>query len=190
MTEMWDVLDENGNKIGKSEGNAVWIDKNKTSSYDVYQYFVNTPDSLVIDYLKIFTFLSKEEIEELEESLAKEPKLRQPAKRLAEEVVKFIHSQEDAEKAKETADALFGGGGNLDNMPTVSLEDKNISVLDAIVLTGIAPSKGQARNLISQGGISLNDEKVEDINYVLSEKDFTEGHAILKKGKKVYFKLV
>ncbi|MCL2355169.1 MAG: tyrosine--tRNA ligase [Oscillospiraceae bacterium] len=184
------ILDENGNKIGKSEGNAVWIDKNKTSSYDIYQYFINTPDSMVIDYLKIFTFLSKEEIEELEKTLTEEAHLRLPAKRLAEEVVKFLHGEEDALKAKEAAEALFGTGANLDNMPTVELENRNISILDAIVLTGIAPSKGQARTLIAQGGISLNDEKVLDANYTLSEKDFKEGYAILKKGKKVYYKLV
>ena len=93
-------------------------------------------------------------------------------------------------KAEEASNALFSGQGSLDNMPTVELENKNISILDAIITCNIAPSKGQARTLINQGGISLNDEKITDTNYVLSDKDFKDGYAILKKGKKVFYKLV
>ena len=99
------------------------------------------------------------------------------------------HSEEEAIKAEEASNALFNGQGSLDNMPTVNLESSDISLLDAIILTGIAPSKGQARTLITQGGISLNDEKISDVNYKLSDNDFKDGYAILKKGKKVFYKL-
>ena len=106
------------------------------------------------------------------------------------EITKLVHGEEEAKKAEEASNALFTGKGNLDNMPTVELENRNISILDAIILTGIAPSKGQARTLVNQGGISLNDNKVSDVNYVLSDVDFNDGYAILKKGKKVFYKLV
>ena len=107
----------------------------------------------------------------------------------AYEITKLIHGEEAAKKAEEAALALFSGNGNTENMPTTKINDVNISIVDALVLTGIAPSKGQARTLISQGGITLNDEKIDDINFKLSEKDFNEGCAILRKGKKVYHKL-
>ena len=123
-------------------------------------------------------------------SSLKDEKINEAKKIAAFEITKLVHGEEEAKKAEESANALFTGKGNLDNMPTVELENRNISILDAIILTGIAPSKGQARTLINQGGISLNDEKVTDVNYVLSDKDFSDGYAILKKGKKVFYKLV
>ena len=107
----------------------------------------------------------------------------------AYEITKLIHGEEEAKKAEESSEALFGNGGNIDNMPTTKIEDVNISILEALVLTGVAPSKGQAKTLIAQGGISLNDNKIEDISYKLTEEDFKEGYAILRKGKKVYHKL-
>ena len=106
----------------------------------------------------------------------------------AYEITKLIHGEEEAKKAEEAAKALFEGQGTLDNMPTSKVE-ANTSILDAIIIAGMAPSKGQARTLIAQGGITLNDEKISDTNYVLLEKDFSDGYAILKKGKKVYHKL-
>ena len=110
---------------------------------------------------------------------------------LAFEVTKLVHGESEAIKAEEASNALFSGNGSLDNMPTVDLNgNRNISIIDAIVLSGIAPSKGQARTLVTQGGISLNDEKVTDINYILSDKNFSDGYAILKKGKKIFYKLV
>src|SRR5699024_1754019 len=104
-------------------------------------------------------------------------------------ITKLIHGEEEAKKAEEAAEALFGNGGNIDNMPSTKLENINISILDAILTVGMAPSKGQAKTLILQGGITLNDNKVEDISYKLSEDDFEDGYAILKKGKKVFHKL-
>ena len=107
----------------------------------------------------------------------------------AYEITKLIHGEEEAIKAEEAAEALFGNGGNIENMPSTKISDVNISILDALVETGIAPSKGQAKTLIAQGGITLNDNKIEDISYKLNENDFKEGYAILRKGKKVFHKL-
>jgi len=128
-----------------------------------------------------------EKIKEL--SSYKDEKINEAKKILAYEITKLVHGEEEAKKAEEASNALFSGQGSLENMPTVKVENTSISILDSIILTGIAPSKGQARTLISQGGISLNDEKITDVNYILSEKDFSEGYAILKKGKKVFYKL-
>ena len=105
------------------------------------------------------------------------------------EITKLIHGEEEAKKAEEASNALFNGQGNLENMPTTRLDNPYIPIVDAIVLTKIAPSKGQARTLINQGGISLNDNKISDIAYTLSDSDYTNGYAILKKGKKIFHKL-
>ena len=118
----------------------------------------------------------------------KDEKINEAKKVAAFEITKLIHGEEAARKAEEAASALFEGTGNLDSMPTTQIE-KNISILDAMINAGLAPSKGQARTLINQGGIALNDEKISDTNYILSEKDFKDGFAILKKGKKIYHKL-
>ena len=116
-------------------------------------------------------------------------KINEAKKVAAFEITNLIHGEEEAIKARDAAEALFGNGGNLENMPTTKLSDVNISILDALVQTGIAPSKGQAKTLVAQGGVTLNDVKIEDISYKLSESDFKEGYAILKKGKKVFHKL-
>lgn len=129
-----------------------------------------------------------EKIKEL--SSLKDEQINEAKKIAAFEITKLIHGEEEAIKAKEASDALFGGKGNLDNMPSTKIDNCNISILDAIIITGIAPSKGQARTLINQGGISLNDQKITDATYILSDNDFKEGFAILKKGKKVFHKLV
>ena len=167
----------------------MWLDPTKTSPYEFYQYWRNIEDESVENVLKLLTFLPIEKIEEL--SSLKDEQINEAKKIAAFEITKLVHGEEEAIKAEEAAQALFTGKGNLDNMPTVELNNnKNISIVDAIVLTGIAPSKGQARTLINQGGISLNDNKITDINYILSDDDFSEGYAILKKGKKVFYKLV
>ena len=176
-----------GKKMGKTEKGALWLDPNKTSPYEFYQYWRNIEDSSVETVLKMLTFLPIEKINEL--SSLKDEKINEAKKVAAFEITKLIHGEEEAKKAEEASNALFNGQGSLDNMPTVNLESSDISLLDAIILTGIAPSKGQARTLITQGGISLNDEKISDVNYQLSEKDFSQGYAILKKGKKVFYKL-
>ena len=177
-----------GKKMGKTEKGALWLDPNKTSPYEFYQYWRNVEDESVQIVLQMLTFLPDEKIEEL--ASYKDEKINDAKKILAFEITKLIHGEEEAKKAEEASNALFSGKGSLDNMPTVTLDDKNISILDAIIKCNIAPSKGQARTLITQGGITLNDEKITDTNYTLSEKDFKEDYAILKKGKKVFYKLV
>ena len=178
-----------GKKMGKTEKGALWLDPEKTSPYEFYQYWRNIEDDSVETVLKLLTFLPMDKIKEL--SALKDEQINEAKKIAAFEITKLVHGEEQALKAQDAANALFSGSGNLDNMPTVNLNDnKNISIIDAIILTGIAPSKGQARTLISQGGISLNDEKITDIFYILSDADFKDGYAILKKGKKVFYKLV
>lgn len=176
-----------GKKMGKTEKGALWLDSEKTSPYEFYQYWRNIEDSSVETVLKMLTFLPIEKINEL--SSLKDEKINEAKKVVAFEITKLIHGEEQAIKAEEASNALFNGQGNLENMPTTKLENTNISIVDAIVLSKIAPSKGQARTLINQGGISLNDEKISDINYTLSDKDFEDGYAILKKGKKIFHKL-
>ena len=176
-----------GKKMGKTAKGALWLNPEKTSPYEFYQYWRNIGDTEVRKVLTLLTFLPDEEIDRL--SSLKDQEINEAKKVAAYEITKLIHGEEEAIKCREAAEALFGNGGNLDNMPTTKIEDVNISILDALVKTGIAPSKGQAKTLIAQGGISLNDIKVEDISYKLSEEDFKEGYAILRKGKKVYHKL-
>ena len=176
-----------GKKMGKTEKGALWLDPTKTSPYEFYQYWRNIEDSSVETVLKMLTFLPLDKIEEL--SNLKDEKINEAKKVAAFEINKLVHGEEEAKKAEEASNALFNGQGNLDNMPTTKIENTNISILDAIITCGIAPSKGQARTLINQGGISLNDEKITDVNYVLSESDFKDGYAILKKGKKVFHKM-
>ena len=175
-----------GKKMGKTEKGALWLDATKTSPYDFYQYWRNIDDADVKTVLSLLTFLPMEKVEEL--SNLKDEKINEAKKVAAYEITKLIHGEEEAKKAEEASNALFGGQGSLDNMPTATVAD-NISILDAIIQVGFAPSKGQARQLITQGGISLNDTKISDTNYVLSDTDFKDGFAILKKGKKSYYKL-
>ncbi len=176
-----------GKKMGKTEKGALWLDPKKTSPYEFYQYWRNVEDSSLENVFKMLTFLPMDKIKEL--SSYKDEKINEAKKILAFEITKLIHGEEEAKKAEEASNALFNGQGSLENMPTVKVENANISILDAIILTGIAPSKGQGRTLINQGGISLNDKKITDSNYVLSNDDFSNGYAILKKGKKVFYKL-
>ena len=175
-----------GKKMGKTEKGALWLDATKTSPYDFYQYWRNIDDADVKTVLSLLTFLPMEKVEEL--SNLKDEKINEAKKVAAYEITKLIHGEEEAKKAEEASNALFGGQGSLDNMPTATVAS-NISILDAIIQVGFAPSKGQARQLITQGGISLNDTKISDTNYVLSDTDVKDGFAILKKGKKSYYKL-
>ncbi len=178
---------KDGKKMGKTQKGALWLDPNKTSPYDFYQYWRNIEDSSVETVLKMLTFLPIEKITELSNL---EGNLINEAKKVAAyEVTKLIHGEEEAKKAEEASNALFTGSGSLDNMPTVKIATYEITILDAIILCNIAPSKGQARILINQGGITLNDEKISDVNLILSETDFSQGYAILRKGKKIFYKL-
>ena len=176
-----------GKKMGKTAKGALWLNPERTSPYDFYQYWRNIGDTEVRKVLSLLTFLPMEEVDRL--SSLKDQEINEAKKIAAYEITKLIHGEEEAKKAEEAAAALFGNGGNLENMPTTKVDSYDISILDAIVLTGIAPSKGQAKTLIAQGGISLNDEKVSDIAYKLSESDFKDGYAIIKKGKKIFHKL-
>ena len=175
-----------GKKMGKTEKGALWLDANKTSPYEFYQYWRNIDDADVKTVLSLLTFLPMEEVNRL--SSLKDEQINEAKKIAAFEITKLIHGEEEAKKAEEASKALFEGQGSLENMPTTKI-DGNISILEAIITAGMAPSKGQARTLINQGGITLNDEKITDVNYVLEDKDFKDGYAILRKGKKVYHKL-
>ena len=174
-----------GKKMGKTEKGALWLDPEKTSPYEFYQYWRNIDDSEVENVMKMLTFLPVEEIEKL--TYVEGEKINEAKKVAAYEITKLVHGEENAKKAQEAAKALFEGKGNTENMPTVEVEEDS-SILDAIITAGFASSKGQAKTLIAQGGITLNDEKVSDIGLKLS-KDLLEKEVILRKGKKSYCKL-
>ena len=183
-----------GTKFGKTNGKAIWLDINKTSAYEMYQFFINTEDSKVIDYLKFLTFLSKEEIEALEAKHNEAPHLREAHKALAKEVISFLHGEEAYNEAVRTTEALFSNGGDDSSMPTSEIEDKDlvnneINIMDLLVLVNLLPSKGEARRLIQQGGLLVNDEKVTNIGLMISKEQLLEGIKI-KKGKKVYHKVI
>lgn len=182
-----------GRKMGKTESGAVWLDPEKTSPYDFYQYWRNVDDADVIRCLKILTFLPLEEIE----AMAKWEgiQLNKAKEILAFEVTKLIHGEEEAVKAQNAARAIFGGGAHSENMPSTELSDGDftdgeISVLDLLAKTKLVPSKGEARRLIDQGGISIDDEKVNSVTAKISKSSFEKGFVIIKKGKKVYHKAI
>ena len=182
-----------GTKFGKTNGKAIWLDINKTSAYEMYQFFINTEDSKVIDYLKFLTFLSKEEIEALEAKHNEAPHLREAHKALAKEVISFLHGEEAYNDALKTAEVLFNGGNDA-NMPTSEISEDNltndeINIMDLLVLVNLLPSKGEARRLIQQGGLLVNDEKVTNIGLMIFKEQLLEGIKI-KKGKKVYHKVI
>ena len=191
------VLDSNGVKFGKTEGNALWLDKNKTSSYELYQYLINADDNCVIDYLKKLTFLTKEEIEEIEKKHKEQPEIRMAQKKLAEEVITFLHGKEEFNKALEISEALFTDKiktldaktlkENFKDVPSFEItEDKN--VVDLLVNNSICTSKREAREMISGNAISINNEKITDLEYIITKKDAIDNEVIIvKKGKKKYF---
>jgi tyrosyl-tRNA synthetase len=183
------VLDENGNKIGKSEGNAVWLDKEKFSPYKMYQYLINTADSVVIDHLKKMTLLAPEEIIELEEKLKEKPELREAQKALAFEVVKDVHGIEEANEAKRISEEVFTKGYSEEGMEESFIElTEGMNILDLLVQVKIAPSKSEARRLVQGNGISINSEKVTDVNLLITENMF-EDKFIVSKGKKTHIKV-
>ena len=191
------VLDKYGNKFGKSEGNALWLDINKTSSYELYQYLINVDDSMVIDYLKIFTFLSKEEIEELEKTNQEKPELREAHKALAREIITDLHGSAEYEKALRMSEVLFTGNVKsltkdeleivLKNMPHYEI-NQELNVVDLLVNTGICQSKREAREFINSGSIIINEEKITDETKIIG-KDMAIDNEILvvRRGKKKYF---
>ncbi len=190
------VLDKDGKKFGKSEGNALWLDENKTSSYKLYQYLINVDDTMVIDYLKIFTFLSKEEIEELERQNKEHPELREAHKALAREIITDLHGKESYEKAVSMSEALFTG--KFTNLNKNEIEElfasydkkkvNNENIVELLINIGASSSKREAREFVSGNAISINGEKINDLDYVISDKDFLhDTYIIIKKGKKNYF---
>lgn len=176
-----------GKKMGKTAGGALWLDAEKTSPYEFYQYWRNVDDADVEKCLSLLTFLPMEEVHRLgslEGSAINEAKTV-----LAYEVTKIVHGEEEANKAKKAAEALFGGAGNTQDMPTIAAETGK-KLLDVLTAGKVFASKSEGRRLIQQNGLSLNDAKVTDVDYILQESDFKDGEAIVKKGKKKYFKLV
>ena len=181
------LLNAEGKKMGKTVKGALWLDSKKTSPYEFYQYWRNIQDSEVYDVLRMLTRLPMSEVKRLSE--LKDENINEAKKIAAYEITKLIHGEEEAIKAKEATEALFEGKGSIENMPSIKIEDSSISIIDVLVLAQIVPSKGQARKLIEQGGITLNDEKITDVAYTIDDKDFKERYAILKKGKKVFYKI-
>ena len=174
-----------GKKMGKTEKGALWLDAEKTSPYEFYQYWRNIDDSSVYTVGCMLTFLPMDEVNRL--ASLKDENINEAKKVLAYEITKLVHGEEEAKKAEEASNALFEGNGSVENMPRVKLSNPNCSLTEAIVECGICSSKSQAKTLISQGAISLNDEKISDISYVLSDKDFETENTILKKGKKIFY---
>ena len=182
------ILDKTGKKFGKSEGNALWLDKEKTSPYLIYQYLLNSDDSKVIEYLKVFTFLNKEEIDALEEKVKTEPEKREAQKTLAYEVVKDLHGIEEAEKAKKTSEEVFTKGYSSEGMPSETIEYKdNMNLMDILVMTKITTSKSEARRLIIGNGISVNNEKELNPERIFTKEEIND--LIISKGKKTHIKV-
>lgn len=191
------VTDSNGVKFGKTEGNALWLDKNKTSSYELYQYLINLEDSMIIEYLKKLTFLSKEEIEEIEKRHHAHPELRQAHKALAKEVITDLHGLEEYEKAIRISEALFSGKvmnlseeeitEGFKGVPTFAT-DCGVSLIDMLVNSNICQSKREAREFLKAGTISLNGDKVTDESMVIDESKALYGKIlIVRRGKKKYY---
>ena len=189
------VLDKYGNKFGKSAGNALWLDINKTSSYELYQYLINVDDSMVVSYLKIFTFLSREEIEELEAKNAANPELREAHKALAREIITDLHGAAEYEKAVNISNALFSGNVKalsladikigFKDVPTVEIEDNGTTLIDVLVNNKICSSRREAREFLNAGSITLNGDKVTDENLAITRDLAIEGEVIvLRRGKK------
>ncbi|WP_110927242.1 tyrosine--tRNA ligase [Bacillus massiliglaciei] len=192
------VTKADGTKFGKTEGGAIWLDPEKTTPYEFYQFWINTADADVVKYLKYFTFLSHETIEELEKSVQEEPHLRKAQKALANEMTKLIHGQEALDQAVKISAALFSGEVKslsaaeiklgFKDVPSYTRENnEEISLVDLIVQAKISPSKRQAREDIQNGAISINGEKVTDLQYTVTEADKIEGEFMLvRRGKKKY----
>ena len=186
------LTDSQGHKMGKTAGNAVWLDPNKTSPYDFYQYWRNVGDSDVLKCIRMLTFLPLEQIDEMDKWEGSQ--LNRAKEILAYELTALVHGEEEAKKAEESAKALFGAGGSSANMPTSVLTDAdfengNINVLSMLVATGLCPSRGEARRLVQQGGVMVDDVKVASIDESLARERFEGEGIIVRKGKKVYHRV-
>lgn len=180
------LTNSEGQKMGKTSKGALWVAKDKTSVYDFYQYWYNVQDKDVEKLLRLFTRTPLEEIKKLIED-----DIRVAKKRMAFEITKLIHGEEEALKAQQASENLFGGGNNLDNVPTFEIEGKElpIALVDLISLAKLVSSKSEGRRMIEQGAVSLNGEVVKDFNYQVDEKMFNDGSILLKKGKKNFVKV-
>ena len=190
------IVDSTGKKIGKSEGNAIWLDKNKTSSYELYQYFINTTDDKVYEYLKVFTFLSKDEIEDVMKKHLEKPEERLAQKTLAKEIVVDLHGEEEYNKALRITEALFSG--NIKELSEEELNDalkgvqtseikEEQNIVDMLVNTGILSSKREAREFLTNGSISINGEKITDQELLVNKSlALYNKYIVVRRGKKKY----
>ncbi|SRD62025.1 tyrosine--tRNA ligase [Staphylococcus aureus] len=192
------VTKSDGKKFGKSESGAVWLDAEKTSPYEFYQFWINQSDEDVIKFLKYFTFLGKEEVDHLEQSKNEAPHLREAQKTLAEEVTKFIHGEDALNDAIRISQALFSGDlkslsakelkDGFKDVPQVTLSNDTTNIVEVLIETGISPSKRQAREDVNNGAIYINGERQQDVNYALAPEDKIDGEfTIIRRGKKKYF---
>lgn len=186
------LLNSEGKKMGKTASGAVWLDPNKTTPYDFYQYWRNVGDQDVLKCIRMLTFLPLEQIDEMDKWEGSQ--LNRAKEILAYELTALVHGEEEAKKAEESAKALFGAGGNNANMPTSTLTDAdfengNINVLSMLVATGLCPSRGEARRLVQQGGVTIDDVKVTSIDESLARERFEGEGIIVRKGKKVFHRV-
>ena len=186
------LLNSEGKKMGKTASGAVWLDPNKTTPYDFYQYWRNVGDQDVLKCIRMLTFLPLEQIDEMDQWEGSQ--LNRAKEILAYELTALVHGEEEAKKAEESAKALFGAGGNNANMPTSTLTDAdfengNINVLSMLVATGLCPSRGEARRLVQQGGVTIDDVKVASIDESLARERFEGEGVIVRKGKKVFHRV-
>ena len=187
------LLNSEGKKMGKTQSGAVWLDPNKTSPFEFYQYWRNVADADALKCIRMLTFLPLEEIDKMDKWEGSQ--LNTAKEILAFELTKLVHGEEEANKAQQTARALFSGSGNLDNMPSYTLSkddltDGKIAVNDILFKAGMTKSKGEGRRLIEQGGVSVNDKKVASAVETVCADDFSDGSIIVKKGKKVFYKII
>ncbi|OPF50699.1 tyrosine--tRNA ligase [Clostridium baratii] len=184
------LTNSQGEKMGKTVGGALWLDPNKVSPFDFYQYWRNVADADVENCLKLLTFVPMDEVRRL--SALEGAEINEAKKVLAYEVTALVHGEEEAKKAVEASEALFAGGNDMTNVPTEKISKDMIgnSLLDALVAVNIFPSKAEGKRLMKQGGVSINDEKVTDFMRTLEESDFNEGSALVKRGKKKFYKLI
>ena len=186
------LLNSEGKKMGKTQSGAVWLDPNKTSPFEFYQYWRNVADADVLKCIRMLTFLPLEEIDKMDKWEGSQ--LNRAKEILAYELTALVHGEEEAKKAEESAKALFGAGGNNANMPTSTLTDAdfengNINVLSMLVATGLCPSRGEARRLVQQGGVTIDDVKVASIDESLARERFEGEGIIVRKGKKVFHRV-
>ena len=186
------LLNSEGKKMGKTASGAVWLDPNKTTPYDFYQYWRNVGDQDVLKCIRMLTFLPLEQIDEMDKWEGSQ--LNRAKEILAYELTALVHGEEEAKKAEESAKAFFGAGGNNANMPTSTLTDAdfengNINVLSMLVATGLCPSRGEARRLVQQGGVMVDDVKVASIDESLARERFEGEGIIVRKGKKVFHRV-